>query len=81
MMACTACHAGVPESHDTADVLLPGKQMCQQCHREKGSSTEAAEGRCFECHAYHDWSKARRTRGRFTIPELRGTAQLHTPNN
>ena len=81
MMACTACHAGVPESHDTADVLLPGKQMCQQCHRENGSSTEAAEGRCFECHAYHDWSKARRTKGRFTIPELRGTAQLHTPQN
>jgi len=79
MMSCTACHARTPESHDTADILLPGIAVCQQCHREEGSSQEVAEGRCFECHQYHDWSRAKRTNGRFSIPELRGTAQLTLP--
>jgi hypothetical protein len=76
MMSCVACHTRTPESHDTADILLPGVALCQQCHREEGSSKEVAEGRCFECHQYHDWSRAKPTNGRFSIPELRGTAQL-----
>lgn len=79
MMACTACHSKAVESHDTTDVLLPGIQTCRECHRDGTSSKEVAEGRCFECHKYHDWSKARRPRRRFGIPELRGTAQLQTP--
>ena len=76
MMSCVACHAHTPESHDTGDILLPGIESCRQCHREWDSSKEVAEGRCFECHQYHDWSQAKRTRGRFGIPELRGTAKL-----
>ena len=72
MTACTACHARATESHETSDVLLPGIRTCQQCHQEP--SKEAAEGRCFECHQYHDWSKAQRTNGRFTIPQLTGKA-------
>ena len=79
MMSCVACHARTPESHDTADILLPGIAVCQQCHREDGLSKEVAEGRCFECHHYHDWSRAKRTNGRFSIPELRGTALLTQP--
>jgi hypothetical protein len=79
MMSCAACHARTTESHDTADILLPGIAVCQQCHRQDGSSRDVAEGRCFECHKYHDWSRAKRTNGRFSIPELRGTAQLTLP--
>jgi hypothetical protein len=79
MMACTACHAQALESHDTADVLLPGIQTCRECHRDKTRSKEVAEGRCFECHQYHDWSKARPSKHRFSIPELRGTAELQMP--
>jgi len=79
MMTCTACHSKALESHDTADVLLPGIQTCRQCHRDESRSKEVAEGRCFECHQYHDWSKAQRSKGRFSIPELRGTAQLQIP--
>jgi hypothetical protein len=79
MMTCTACHSTALESHDTADVLLPGIQTCRQCHRDESRSREVAEGRCFECHEYHDWRKARRSKGRFSIPELRGTAQLQIP--
>ncbi len=77
MMTCSACHGNTPNSRETSDVLLPGIHTCQQCHRED-KPEEAAEGRCFECHQYHDWTKAKRTKGRFTIPELRGVARLDT---
>jgi len=76
MMSCTSCHARAISSRDSADVLLPGIQVCRECHREAGASRQAAEGRCFECHQYHDWDKARRMKGRFTVPELLGTAQV-----
>jgi len=78
-MSCVDCHSKATESHDTADVLLPSIKTCQQCHRES-AARNTAESRCFECHQYHDWSKARRTKGRFSIQELRGTAELHPPN-
>jgi hypothetical protein len=81
MMSCAACHSRTTESHDTSDILLPGIATCRQCHREGGASKEVAEGRCFECHRYHDWREARRTKGRFSIPELRGTAKLVSPQD
>jgi hypothetical protein len=76
MMSCTTCHTRTPDSRETSDVLLPGIQTCQQCHRPQGPATEAAEGRCFECHQYHDWTKAKPTKGGFTIPQLRGDSSL-----
>jgi hypothetical protein len=76
MLSCTSCHALVSESELTADVLLPGIRTCQPCHRE--DRKKAAEARCFECHTYHDWSKQKRTRGKFTIPELVGKAAAET---
>jgi hypothetical protein len=79
MMSCTACHSRAPESHDTSDILIPGIETCRQCHQESSSSKEVAEGRCFECHQYHDWKQAKRTKGHFNIPELRGTARLTQP--
>ena len=72
MMTCTTCHSRTPDSRETTDVLLPGIQTCQQCHRPQGPAKEAAEGRCFECHQYHDWTKAKPTKGGFTIQQLRG---------
>jgi hypothetical protein len=71
MMSCTSCHTRAPDSRETSDVLLPGIQTCQQCHRSRGPAKEAAEGRCFECHQYHDWTKAKPTKGGFTIQQLR----------
>jgi len=79
MMTCASCHSHAVESHNTADILLPGIATCRQCHREQSSSKDSAEGRCFECHQYHDWSNERRTNRQFTIPELRGTAKLVVP--
>ncbi len=78
MMSCTTCHTRTPESRETSDVLLPGIQTCQQCHRED-KPKEAAEGRCFECHQYHDWTKAKPTKGGFTIHQLRGGAPAPVP--
>lgn len=78
MMSCESCHTKARASHDTSDILVPGIKTCQECHRD-GSTRDTAESRCFECHQYHDWTKAKRIRGRFSIPELRGTAELHMP--
>jgi hypothetical protein len=74
MMTCTACHSRTPDSRETTDVLLPGIQTCQQCHRDD-KPKESAEGRCFECHEYHDWTKAKPTKGVFTIHQLRADVQ------
>lgn len=74
MMTCTSCHTRTPDSRETSDVLLPGIQTCQKCHRED-KPKESAEGRCFECHQYHDWGKAKPNQGHFTIQQLRADAQ------
>jgi len=66
-LVCTACHAGATGSKETADVLLPSIETCRQCHQPG-----RAEARCFQCHDYHDWSQRRPTKGRYTLPELRG---------
>jgi hypothetical protein len=79
MLSCTSCHSQASTSRETADVLLPGIQTCRDCHRLSQSSQDTAEARCFECHTYHDWSKAQGGKGRFTIPELRGMAELAVP--
>jgi ssDNA-binding Zn-finger/Zn-ribbon topoisomerase 1 len=79
IMNCTTCHSRAPESRETSDVLLPAIETCQQCHRSQGSAKEAAEGRCFECHEYHDWTKEKPVKGGLTIQQLRGTAALHAP--
>jgi hypothetical protein len=78
MMSCTSCHVHTTDSRETSDVLLPGIQTCQQCHCEN-KPKEAAEGRCFECHQYHDWTKAKPTKGRYTIEQLRGDTKIPVP--
>jgi hypothetical protein len=71
LLACTACHYKATSSRERFDVLLPGIRTCQQCHRPGGEGT--AQAGCFECHAYHDWSKQKRAPGGgFTIQELLG---------
>ena len=67
LLECTGCHVRATTSQETSDVLLPGIQNCQKCHR--GGST-SAESRCSECHAYHDWAKAKEVKGSFTLSRL-----------
>jgi hypothetical protein len=71
LLTCTACHTRTPESRQTADILLPGIESCRKCHEHGGAQRDAASGRCSECHSYHDWTKERPTKGKFTIPQLR----------
>jgi hypothetical protein len=64
LVACEQCHTDAPNSEKTADVLLPKVATCQKCHFE---GKKAAEVSCFECHAYHDWSKAKQVNSTNTI--------------
>lgn len=56
LVACAECHGAAATSKATSDLLLPGIQTCQQCHRTNNPSASA---NCTECHVYHDWSKAK----------------------
>jgi hypothetical protein len=71
LLTCTACHNRTPDSRQTADILLPGIASCRDCHEDGGPQHDAASGRCSECHSYHDWTKEKPTKGKFTIPQLR----------
>jgi len=67
LVACNSCHSRANTSKETSDVLIPGIQVCRQCHR---SDANAAEARCFECHTYHDWSKEKRVNAGYTVHSL-----------
>lgn len=79
MMECTGCHLKIPQSTVTADINIPGIEICRDCHRQAGPKAGAAEGRCFECHSYHDWRNERRVQGKMDISELRGTGPVAPP--
>ncbi len=66
MVVCTECHATLT-SRETSDILLPGIATCEKCHH---SGADAAEARCFECHTYHDWTKAKPVKGKLTLTGL-----------
>jgi hypothetical protein len=63
MLTCEACHSNIRNSRATADTNLPGIALCRTCHKQAGAARNAAEGRCFECHSYHDWRMEQRTNG------------------
>ena len=74
MLGCVSCHTEVSKSRETTDVLLPGIQTCQNCHRKTGESTLLQKARapieCVACHNYHDKSGDRDWDGRFTVERL-----------
>ena len=47
-VSCTQCHDAL-HSRDTADVLLPTKETCVECHSPKGGVASS----CSTCHSYH----------------------------
>ncbi|HEY3045274.1 MAG TPA: hypothetical protein VGJ39_14680 [Vicinamibacterales bacterium] len=65
LATCTSCHAA-STSRDTSDVLMPSIATCQQCHKP----SRGAEARCFECHAYHDWTKAKPAVAGFDLRQI-----------
>jgi hypothetical protein len=82
MLACTACHTSIPDSRKTSDINIPEIALCRQCHKQGGASKLAAEGRCFECHSYHDWRKERRINGIMEMarPKASTMEKTGTPN-
>ena len=57
-------------SRETSDILLPGIATCEKCHH---SGSDGVEARCFECHTYHDWTKAKAVKGKITLTGLGGS--------
>lgn len=47
-LACEKCHAA-RNSRDTADVLLPAREICVECHSPHGGVADT----CATCHVYH----------------------------
>jgi len=74
--ACASCHPSALTSRDTADILLPALETCKTCH---APGPTHAEARCFECHAYHDWSKRKEIIPTFVPSVLRAQAASATP--
>ncbi|MDQ2947525.1 MAG: hypothetical protein M3Y27_16590 [Acidobacteriota bacterium] len=68
MLTCESCHSKAKTSSATSDILLPGIQVCQECHTP--GRQVAAEARCFECHEYHDWSKEKPVTGKYGVGQL-----------
>jgi hypothetical protein len=79
-MKCESCHTKAPASHDTADVLIPSIKTCQQCHRSAGPAKDFAEGRCFECHQYHNWKTEKHTNGVYDLQQLRSDVRPPNPH-
>lgn len=69
-VACTVCHYGpgtstaalrtqetpiMLESKVVQDVLMPGIEVCRQCHGSSSASRQGGSARsgCIECHVYH----------------------------
>jgi hypothetical protein len=57
-LECSSCHTRAARSRQTSDVLIPGIELCRECHQNTESrwprQTPAAPTRCTACHAYHD---------------------------
>lgn len=62
-MACAECHAAV-SSERTADIIMPNRASCAQCHGPKVGVSET----CGTCHHYHNPPPVHATAVRFQKP-------------
>jgi hypothetical protein len=53
MVDCGVCHDRVLEKSQTADVMLPAREVCANCHSPKANGGLGARHDCVECHTYH----------------------------
>jgi predicted CXXCH cytochrome family protein len=52
---CAECHAKADDSRSNADVLIPDRDNCVQCHAPTTKAgTPGARFNCTECHLYHN---------------------------
>lgn len=54
-IACAECHDAI-HSREMADIILPPKETCAQCHSPRGGVANS----CAECHTYHHQQVASR---------------------
>jgi len=54
---CVSCHSGATASEKASDILIPGIDVCKECHNPSGGRSVSAGSSCLECHQYHDWTK------------------------
>jgi hypothetical protein len=58
VLECTGCHTRAARSRKTEDVLIPGIETCQGCHRKEPAGwlqqASSAPLQCTTCHAYHE---------------------------
>ena len=73
--SCASCHPKGLTSKDTADILIPQIATCKTCHAPGNAQVES---RCFECHAYHDWSKRKEIHPTFVPRSLQAASQQGT---
>lgn len=51
-VACAQCHRDVAQSAATADVLMPQRAQCTDCHAANAKLAQASS-KCATCHEYH----------------------------
>jgi hypothetical protein len=75
VLECNACHTRAAKSRRTGDVLVPGLQICQECHQKSQGSwlspSSAAPTQCTTCHLYHERSANPDWDGPLNIRRLR----------
>jgi hypothetical protein len=50
---CQLCHARADQSTDTAEIMMPAKEVCARCHAPGADGGGGARHDCVECHLYH----------------------------
>jgi hypothetical protein len=76
MLECVACHTDVATSKKATDVLVPGIQLCRECHRavtQEGPVAQhqnSASTQCVSCHVYHDKAGDVDWNGPFTVQRV-----------
>ncbi|MGE5306960.1 MAG: FHA domain-containing protein [Alphaproteobacteria bacterium] len=58
VLECTGCHTRAARSRKSEDVLIPGIETCQGCHRQEPApwlgQAKSAPLQCATCHTYHE---------------------------
>ncbi len=74
VLQCNACHTRASRSRRSAELLLPGIEICQQCHRNADSGwllqEAAAPKNCVTCHVYHEKPASNDWDGPLTVRRL-----------
>ena len=56
---CGDCHKGVEKSETSADINLPGIEICRSCHGGANAGEGQLASTCITCHEFHRAKEAR----------------------